>query len=64
MKLSSEATQAIKTTVEQLRLLLVDYAIETIREQVASSELSHHPSSRKNKYVGLYVPLLVLEADS
>ncbi|HAF5880858.1 TPA: hypothetical protein G8W07_004094 [Salmonella enterica] len=32
MKLSPEATQAIKTAIEQLRLLLVDDAMDTIRE--------------------------------
>ncbi|ECU9162064.1 TPA: hypothetical protein G5T75_003396 [Salmonella enterica] len=34
MKLSPEAKQAIKTTIEQLRLLLVDDAMDTVREEV------------------------------
>lgn len=34
MKLSPEAKQAIKTAIEQLRLLLVDDAMDTIREEV------------------------------
>ncbi|HFW4799700.1 TPA: hypothetical protein ACIBS5_005262 [Salmonella enterica subsp. diarizonae serovar 60-67:z35:-] len=33
MKLSPEARQAIKTSIEQLRLLLVDDAMDTIREE-------------------------------
>ncbi|EOZ4488867.1 hypothetical protein ACQLT9_005821 [Salmonella enterica subsp. diarizonae] len=35
MKLSPEATQAIKTAIEQLRLLLVDDAMDTIRESAS-----------------------------
>ncbi|EJQ8147407.1 hypothetical protein N8J30_004113 [Salmonella enterica subsp. enterica serovar Newport] len=34
MKLSPEAKQAIKTAIEQLRLLLVDDAMDTVREEV------------------------------
>ncbi|ECO0851945.1 hypothetical protein AA073_21880 [Salmonella enterica subsp. enterica serovar Newport] len=33
MKLSPEAKQAIKTAIEQLRLLLVDDAMDTVREE-------------------------------
>ncbi|MFI7783575.1 hypothetical protein EN46_07300 [Citrobacter amalonaticus] len=33
MKLSPEARQAIKTSIEQLRLLLVDDAMDTVREE-------------------------------
>lgn len=33
MKLSPEAKQAIKTSIEHLRLLLVDDAMDTIREE-------------------------------
>ncbi|MGG5964919.1 hypothetical protein ACQSED_25450 [Salmonella enterica] len=33
MKLSPEAKQAIKTAIEQLRLLLVDDAMDTVRER-------------------------------
>ncbi|ECC3465969.1 hypothetical protein AA471_25520 [Salmonella enterica subsp. enterica] len=32
MKLSPEAKQAVKTAIEQLRLLLVDDAMDTVRE--------------------------------
>ncbi|ELD8107729.1 hypothetical protein RLV03_000375 [Salmonella enterica subsp. enterica serovar Benin] len=35
MKLSPEAKQAIKTAIEQLRLLLVNDAMDTIREEVS-----------------------------
>ncbi len=35
MKLSPEARQAIKTSIEQLRLLLIDDAMDTIREEVS-----------------------------
>ncbi|EIZ2110674.1 hypothetical protein MOQ95_005401 [Salmonella enterica] len=35
MKLSPEAKQAIKTAIEQLRLLLVDDAMDTVREEVS-----------------------------
>ncbi|HCL5312788.1 TPA: hypothetical protein N2G38_005187 [Salmonella enterica] len=35
MKLSPEARQAIKTSIEQLRLLLVDDAMDTVREEVS-----------------------------
>ncbi|EAP0942993.1 hypothetical protein B7802_07530 [Salmonella enterica] len=34
MKLSPEAKQAIKTAIEQLRLLLVNDAMDTVREEV------------------------------
>ncbi|HGA5700416.1 TPA: hypothetical protein ACIS09_003132 [Salmonella enterica subsp. enterica serovar Birkenhead] len=35
MKLSPEARQAIKTSIEQLHLLLVDDAMDTVREEVS-----------------------------
>lgn len=37
MKLSPEAKQAIKTAIEQLRLLLVDDAMDTVREEVGKN---------------------------
>ncbi|ENU7734936.1 hypothetical protein ACE3YX_001454 [Salmonella enterica] len=39
MKLSPEVKQAIRTAIEQLRLLLVDDAMDTVREQVASPDV-------------------------
>lgn len=50
MKLSPEAKQAIKTAIEQLRLLLVNDAMDTIREEV-SKQLMDDGKGRDEKII-------------
>ncbi len=69
MKLSPEAKQAIKTTIEQLRLLLVDDAMDTVREEVGrrlmndeksdcSCQIAHTGNCESNRRVVLEAPEL------
>ncbi|ECH6755940.1 TPA: hypothetical protein ACGT6A_004992 [Salmonella enterica] len=67
MKLSPEAKQAIKTAIEQLRLLLVDDAMDTVREEVGkqlmddeksdcSCQIAHTGKCESNRQVVLEAP--------
>ncbi|HAF2128711.1 TPA: hypothetical protein G9F27_002895 [Salmonella enterica] len=69
MKLSPEAKQAIKTAIEQLRLLLVDDAMDTVREEVGrhlmddgkgdcSCQIAHTGNCESNRQVVLEAPEL------
>ncbi|HFD9219000.1 TPA: hypothetical protein ACF632_000484 [Salmonella enterica] len=69
MKLSPEAKQAIKTTIEQLRLLLVNDAMDTVREEVSkqlmddgkgdcSCQIAHTGNCESNRQVVLDAPEL------
>ncbi|EIC4353484.1 hypothetical protein LJS80_002236 [Salmonella enterica] len=49
MKLSPEAKQAIKTAIEQLRLLLVDDAMDTVREEVSKHWMDDTMDAIKEK---------------
>lgn len=49
MKLSPEAKQAIKTAIEQLRLLLVDDAMDTVREEVSKHWINDTIDAIKEK---------------
>lgn len=69
MKLSPEAKQAIKTAIEQLRLLLVNDAMDTVREEVSkqlmddgkgdcSCQIAHTGNCESNRQVVLEAPEL------
>ncbi|EHE6022219.1 hypothetical protein JMS36_003688, partial [Salmonella enterica] len=65
MKLSPEANQAIKTAIEQLRLLLVDDAMEEVSKHLMDDEkidctcqIAHTGNCESNKQVVLDAPEL------
>ncbi|EAO9155233.1 hypothetical protein AA14_10315 [Salmonella enterica] len=63
MKLSPEAKQAVKTAIEQLRLLLVDDAMDTVREAASkhwmdAGKSENEPDEKLSSKVVIEVPTL------
>ncbi|EIP3426172.1 hypothetical protein LSE82_005034 [Salmonella enterica] len=63
MKLSPEAKQAVKTAIEQLRLLLVDDAMDTVREAASkhwmdTGKSENEPDEKQPRAVVIEAPEL------